>query len=243
MFSFFQEIDFTATDLSKECLLDVLPRIPAIRWLSAGQLDGMTDSVLKHWTDHANLKELIAVDLDASDNLTEEALQKFINAYGPQLKGLSLSGMIHVTDTLWNGCLTKLRNAKILIMGSWDRMAVKIHVDHLIDAIAKHCPKLEKLEFRSAVNSTSDGHTYRTNVNYRWDNDTLRFSDKNQKAIDLLRTRCLKLDSLVLSDGRLYEIMRGNFERADRKSVIRTTINCRVSLHYLLQLYEEMLFT
>ncbi len=77
----------------------------------------------------------------------------------------------------------------------------------------------------------------------RWDNDTLRFSDKNQKAIDMLRTKCLNLKSLVLSDGRLYEIMRGNFERADRRSVIRTTINCRVTLHYLLAHYEEMLFT
>lgn len=42
-----EELDLTATDLSKECLLDILPRIPAIRWLSAGQLDGMTDSVMK----------------------------------------------------------------------------------------------------------------------------------------------------------------------------------------------------
>ena len=37
--------------------------------------------------EHANLKELIAIDLDASDNLTEELLGKFINNYGPQLKG------------------------------------------------------------------------------------------------------------------------------------------------------------
>ena len=77
----------------------------------------------------------------------------------------------------------------------------------------------------------------------RWDNDTLRFSDKNQKAIDMLRTKCLKLKSLVLCDGRLYEIMRGNFERADRRSVIRTGVNCRVSTHYLLTYYEELLFT
>lgn len=42
-----QELDITATDLSKECLMDILPRIPAIRWLSAGQLDGMTDAVMK----------------------------------------------------------------------------------------------------------------------------------------------------------------------------------------------------
>merc|ERR1711860_146933 len=203
---------------SKECLLDILPRIPAIRWLSAGQLDGMTDSVLKHWMEPGNLKQLRAIDFDASDNLTEEALQRFIHHYGPQLIGLNLSGMIHVTDTLWNAALPRLRNAEIMVLGSADRMAVKIHVDHLIDAIAKHCSQLERCEFR-------------------WDNDTLRFSDKNQKAIDMLRTHCLKLKAFVLADGKLYEIMRGNFERADRKSVIRTTEKSRVSLHYLLELY------
>ena len=42
-----QELDITATDVSKERLLDVLPRIPAIRWLAAGQLDGFTDQVMK----------------------------------------------------------------------------------------------------------------------------------------------------------------------------------------------------
>ncbi len=110
--------------------------------------------------------------------------------------------MPHATDTLWNSLLGKLRNARILIMGAESRMAIKIHVDHLIDAIAKNCANLQRLEFR-------------------WDNETLRFSDKNQKAIDLLRTKCLKLKCLILSDGRLFEIMRGNFERADRKSVIR----------------------
>jgi len=43
----FQELDITATDIGKECLMDVLTRIPAIRWLSAGQLDAMTDNVMK----------------------------------------------------------------------------------------------------------------------------------------------------------------------------------------------------
>ena len=42
-----QELDITATDLSKECLMDILPRIPAIKWISVGQLDGMTDAVFK----------------------------------------------------------------------------------------------------------------------------------------------------------------------------------------------------
>lgn len=132
--------------------------------------------------------------------------------------------MNHVTDTLWTSVLPLLHSANILVMGSPNKMAVKIHVDHLIDAIAKHCPDLQRLELR-------------------WDNDTLRFSDKNQKAIDVLRSRCLRLTCLVLSDGKLYEIMRGNFERADRRSVVRTTINCRVTTHYLLHHYPEMLFT
>ena len=69
-----------------------------------------------------------------------------------------------------------------------------------------------------------------------------RFSDKNQKAIDLLRTKCLKLKSMVLCDGKLYEIMKGNFERADRRSVIRTTVNSKVSLHYLLTNHHELMF-
>lgn len=138
--------------------------------------------------------------------------------------GLVLSGMVHITDQLWNSAIQKLKNARILVMGTDERMSMKIHVDHLIDAIAKNCQKLERLEFR-------------------WDNDTLRFSDKNQKAIDLIRAKCLRLQSLVLCDGRLFEIMRGNFERADRRSVIRTSINCRVRINYLLSHYEEMLFT
>ena len=42
-----QELDISATDLSKDCLMDVLPRIPAIKWISMGQLDGLTDNVFK----------------------------------------------------------------------------------------------------------------------------------------------------------------------------------------------------
>ena len=37
--------------------------------------------------ENANLKELIALDLDGSDNLTEDVLFKFISKYGPQLQG------------------------------------------------------------------------------------------------------------------------------------------------------------
>lgn len=41
-----QELDITATDLSTECLIDMLTRIPNLRFLSAGQLNGFNDSVM-----------------------------------------------------------------------------------------------------------------------------------------------------------------------------------------------------
>ena len=50
----------------------------------------------QHWVDNANLKELISLDVDASDNLTEEALFNFINVYGPQLKGRQILNNVFI---------------------------------------------------------------------------------------------------------------------------------------------------
>ncbi len=74
---------------------------------------------------------------------------------GVRYAGLVLSGMNHVTDSLWNTMLPRLQGSRILVMGSPEKMAVKIHIDHLIDSVARHCAALERIEFR-------------------WDNDTLR---------------------------------------------------------------------
>lgn len=65
-------------------------------------------------------------------------------------------------------------------MGTMDRLSTKIHVDQLMDAIANNCANLERLELR-------------------WDPEALRFSDKGQKAIDIIRVKCLKLSCLVLT--------------------------------------------
>ena len=43
------ELDITATDLSTQTILHILTQIPALTWLSAGQLDGMNDDVLNQW--------------------------------------------------------------------------------------------------------------------------------------------------------------------------------------------------
>lgn len=98
-----------------------------------------------------------------------------------------------------------------------------------------------------------------------WDPENLRFSDKSQKAIDLLRVKCLKLRCMVIrfvrsewmlrhhsincvalktnhSDGRYYETVKANFERADRTTVVRTTTCCRVSNYHLLKNYSDLVF-
>ena len=41
--------------------------------------------------EHGNLKELISLDVDSSDNLTDDQLFKFIQVYGGQLQGENLS--------------------------------------------------------------------------------------------------------------------------------------------------------
>lgn len=107
-----QEIDITATDLSTEALIDMLTRIPALRFLSAGQNNGFNDSVLKAWMEGTTARSLIALDLDSSDNLTDDGLQKFLARHGTQLHACILSGMPHITDQLWMSALKILTNAK-----------------------------------------------------------------------------------------------------------------------------------
>ncbi|XP_073818076.1 F-box/LRR-repeat protein FipoQ isoform X2 [Musca autumnalis] len=218
-----QELDITATDLSTECLVDMLTRIPNLRFLSAGQINGFNDTVLKQWMESGMTRSLMSIDLDSSDNVSDDGLQKFLTRHGQQLSACCLSGMPHITDQLWMSILPVLTNAKILVMGTSEKLGVNIHVDQLMDTIASSCGNLERLELR-------------------WDPDNLRFSDKSQKAIDLLRVKCLKLRCMVLSDGRYYETVKANFERADRVTVVRTTTCCRVSPYHLLSNYNDLIF-
>lgn len=103
------------------------------------------------------------------------------------------------------------------------KISQKIHVDSLMESIANNCPGLERLEIR-------------------WDADTLRFSDRSSKAIDLVRVKCLRLKCMTLADGKYFELVKSNFSRADRATVVRTTTNCRVTLCYLLLYYKDLLF-
>lgn len=108
-----QELDITATDLSTECLIDLLTRIPTLKFLAAGQINGFNDSVLKAWSESGKTAlSLTALDLDSSDNLTDDGIHKFLLRHGPQLHACLLSGMPHITDQLWMSVLSILPNIK-----------------------------------------------------------------------------------------------------------------------------------
>ena len=44
------------------------------------------------------------------------------------------------------------------------------------------------------------------------------------------------------SDGKYYEVVKSNFERADRFTVVRTSTTCKVTNAYLLSHYNDLLF-
>ena len=61
-------------------------------------------------------------------------------------------------------------------------------------------------------------------------------------AVDGCSLRCPLLRSVTLSDGEYYEMVKSNFERADRATVVRTTTNYTTSLVPLLSAFKDLLF-
>lgn len=222
-----RELDITGTELAESTLIYLLTRLPSLRYLSAGLQDGFTDRVLSEYLNKGNIKQLIALDLDSNENLTDEILLHFVKSTGPNLRGLRLSGIPYLTEPFWLSILPALKSIKMLVMGMpvgcCLKIQQKIHIDGLIDAIANRCNQIERLEVS-------------------WDCETLRFSDRSSKAVDLIRLKCTKLKCLVLSDGKYFEMVKSNFERADRRTVVRSSINSRVNLVYLLNHYNNLIF-
>lgn len=121
----------------------------------------------------------------------------------------------------------KFIHCRILAMGMAEgccqKIYQKIHIDQVMDGIANHCMDLERLEVG-------------------WDMETLRFSDRSSKSIDLVRVHCPRLQCLALNDGKYFELVKSNFVRADRMTVVRTTTNCRVTNIYLISFYNDLMF-
>ncbi|KAK6756942.1 hypothetical protein RB195_015019 [Necator americanus] len=222
-----EELDVKGTELLSDTLISLLTRLPYLRWLDASWLENMTDQVLEAWLQSGALANLQYINLDTCDSLNEGSLTEMIVRHGPQLHGLCLGGQHKLLEYFWMNMIPQLKNIRVIVMGIAEdccaKVAAKIHVDQFIDCLAQNCPRLTRLEIR-------------------WDDDTLRFSDKSSKFIDVLRMKCLMLHSIVLSDGQYYELVRSNFERADRMSVVRTTEMCRTGLLHCSRFYNQLLF-
>ena len=56
------------------------------------------------------------------------------------------------------------------------------------------------------------------------------------------RMKCPNIKSMTLSDGEYYEMVKSNFERADRLTVVRTVTNHTTSMVDKLTHYKDLLF-
>ena len=82
--------------------------------------------VLRAFSEKGNARNLVALDLDRCDSISEDCLYKFLMKHATQLRGLVLSGIPHLTDQLWAGTLPLLKQTKILVMGMPEGCCPKI---------------------------------------------------------------------------------------------------------------------
>uniref|UniRef100_A0A915A8Y5 F-box domain-containing protein n=2 Tax=Parascaris univalens TaxID=6257 RepID=A0A915A8Y5_PARUN len=222
-----EELNICGTELSSDTLKLIVTRLKNLTWLDASWLEDMNDQVVEAWMASESISNVKYLNLDTCDSLNEGSLTELVTRFGHQILGLNLGGHHKLLEYFWMNMIPKLRNIRVLVMGIAEdccpKVVAKIHIDQFIDCIAQNCPHLCRLEIR-------------------WDDETLRFSDKSSKFIDVLRMKCLKLHSVVLSDGQYYELVRSNFERADRMSVVRTTEMCRTGLMHCSRYYSQLLF-
>uniref|UniRef100_A0A915K592 F-box domain-containing protein n=1 Tax=Romanomermis culicivorax TaxID=13658 RepID=A0A915K592_ROMCU len=222
-----QELNIAATDLTADTLIFMLTRLPFLRTLCAGYSENFNDQVMEAWINSNACSNLTALDLDTCDSLSEPILTDFLNRFGFQMIGLGLGGHHKLVEHFWLTNLPILSHIKILVMGIAEdccsKVTAKVHIDQFIDCIAQNCPQLERLEIR-------------------WDQSTLRFSDKSTKFIDSLRLKCTKMRSIVLTDGQYFEMIKSNFERADRMSIVRSNTNYQTNMILLSPYYKALLF-
>ena len=106
------ELDITGTELTSDCLIHVLTRIPALKYLAAGQQDAFNDLVMKEFIEKGNYQSLIAFDVDRNENISEEMLIQFLKLQGSHVQGLQLSGIPHLTEQFWVSVMPLLKNLR-----------------------------------------------------------------------------------------------------------------------------------
>lgn len=107
-----RELDITATELSSDCLANLLVRCPPLRYLSAGQQDGFNDDVMRVYMEKGNVKQLIALDIDRNENISEDMIMSVIKQIGPNLRGLQMSGIPNFGEQFWPNAMPYLKNLR-----------------------------------------------------------------------------------------------------------------------------------
>lgn len=160
-----EEFDIRGTELSTETLISILTRLQHIRLLDASWLENFTDAVLEAWIQSGTISTVQYLNLDTCDSLSESALTELVMRYGHQFLGLNFGGHDKLLEYFWMNMIPKMKNIRVIVMGIAEdcclKVTAKIHIDQFIDCIAQNCPKLTRLEIR-------------------WDDETLRFSDKSR---------------------------------------------------------------
>lgn len=222
------ELDLTSTELSAECLMDVLTRAGAgFTYLALGYCEFFNDQILEEMVRKGKLDRIRALDVSHTVNLSESALQQFIRQRGRLMEGLMVAGKPRLAEQFFVNVIPLMKRIKILVCGTANgwflRMSTRIHIDQIIISLSQNCPRLQRLEIQ-------------------WDPDTIRYSDNSSKFIDQLRLKSPQLRSLTLSDGEYYEMVKSNFERANRLTTVRTTTTHTTSIVSLLTGYKDLLF-
>ncbi|KHJ98580.1 hypothetical protein OESDEN_01435 [Oesophagostomum dentatum] len=142
--------------------------------------------VMEAWLQSGALANLQYINLDTCDSLNEASLTEMILRQGPQLQGLCLGGHHKLLEYFWMNMIPQLKNIRVIVMGIAEdccaKVAAKIHVDQFIECIAQNCPRLTRLEIR-------------------WDDDTLRFSDKSRSdsVLTVFRNKPLRASAFAMS--------------------------------------------
>jgi hypothetical protein len=225
--SLLRELDLTSTELSSECLMTILCQIQSFTYLGLGYCEFFNDEILNKLVKTGRLDKIRAIDVSHTVNLSEACIHQFIHQKGRLIEGLMIAGKPKLAEQFFLNVIPFMKRMKILVCGTANgwflRMETRIHIDQIIISLSQNCNKLQRLEVQ-------------------WDPDTIRSSDNSSKFIDQLRLKCPQLRCLTLSDGEYYEMVKSNFERADRKTTVRTTTNYSTSMVSLLSWYKDLLF-
>ncbi|KAJ8317010.1 hypothetical protein KUTeg_004914 [Tegillarca granosa] len=166
------ELDLTSTELSSECLENILLRMPYFTYLALGYCEFFSDRILELMVQKGKLKRINAIDISHTNALSENAIYHFLMTHGGNLEGLMCAGKPKLTENFWLNVISFLKNIKICVLGTANgwflRIQSKIHLDQVIEGFAQNCPRMQRLEIQ-------------------WDPDTIRFSDKSNKFVDHLR--------------------------------------------------------